>query len=85
MKVECINIDRIRGTVPFYPGGILKLGAIYTVTGRATHTNGSPCYNLAETDNESFRPHFYVERFRPLTDISALTILTKVRELEDAA
>lgn len=83
MKVECIDDT---GTT------YIKKGEIYTVLRKVSAwTNGDPAYELVELDillspikPDSRRAHWFTRRFRPLTDISALTKLTKIRELEDA-
>lgn len=87
MKVECINDD---WSLPLsfitYP----VKGQIYHVRSIITR-EGKRGYYLEEIVNEPgnwrdgfFEPAFAAESFRPITDISALTRLTKVRELEDA-
>ena len=88
MKVVCI--DHLHNTFQ-YPDEIMPVkGQIYTVrnTLRLGDITG---YYLVEIINKpKWYQHGFMElaynvtHFRPVTDISALTELTKVKELEDA-
>lgn len=91
MRVECIIHFPRRSNCP--NENIPINGGIYTVRSRRT-VGGITGYLLNEIINEpqiysdsggvALECGFDVKGFRPITDISALTKLTKVKELEDA-
>lgn len=90
MKLECINAtfsDRYHRNKEIYP----VKGQIYTLRHSFTE-DGTTYIQLNEIVNPHLKYHGYdglcemgfnLKRFRPITDISAFTKLTKVKELEE--
>jgi hypothetical protein len=89
MRVKCIKSFDVRGRI--YQEIIPLVGVTYTVRALMHYPQAGYGYLLEEIRNE---PHNYAEafaetifdtkHFRPVTDISIFTRLTKIRKLEDA-
>lgn len=85
MKVVCICDDWFTYAGIIYP----TKGTVYTIRGKYGDKYFKMMgYWFVELRNQpnidGIEPSFDVNCFRPVTDISALTKLTKVKELEDA-
>lgn len=94
MRVECIkDFEAQRLRRPYKDEIFPVFGQIYTVRDIKSAIGGGDrkfylleeIINAPRQYNNAFgEPAFESTGFRPVTDISALTKLTKVRELEDA-